>query len=361
MADYPYRISYGSVLSQVEAYYGQGSPVWDAIVADSSTGFSSANYGYLEQIGINPILAQDGSVLGYYQTAPMPSHGNTTYEVVNSNKQSATYSGNSTTAKVSGTATQTEVAGKTQTTFNSGAKSVSTGQRVATVGMNVLSTISVVGLASRLGKAVDDAFYDSGASWAFSDEDWNDLYWRSDGLGKFFLNTLYGVNGDNGTMYTDEQALAQTYMLLRSMGVYDTSPGVTHNTTNVPIAGGAGISNFNQLLTDATATTYPASVPFNYITTSRFVSTGNDGRYTVITGTRPFMIFNVRPNSGVGFHTISFDGSYTLTTDSYSANGVRISDSSGTTTASHSTVSVDGVTIDFWYARSKINQLVKTY
>ena len=232
MADYPYRISYGSVLNQVAAYYGQGSPAWNSIVADSSTGFSMANYDYLTQIGIHPIMAKDGSTLCYYQNEPMPSYKPSTYEVVDSNQQVATYSGNSASVKINGTATQTQVEGKTQTTFNSGAKSVSTGRTVATTTLNVLSGVGIVALAGRLGKAVDDAFYDSGASWAFSDEDWADLYWDSDGLGKFLLNTLYGVDGENGTMYMDEQALAQAYMTMRAMGMYDA--GDNQSTYEIP-------------------------------------------------------------------------------------------------------------------------------
>lgn len=242
MADFPYRISYGSVLEQVAAYYGQGSPVWDSIVADSATGFSSANYGYLEQIGINPILARDGSVLGYYQTAPMPSHSTGTYEVINSNQQGATYSGNSTAVKVNGTATQTQVGGKTQTTFNSGAKTVSAGTRVMTVLSEASGYVFGARVGGWLGLQFSQALYDSGVSWAWSKDDWAHFIQNdADSLDKAVFSFLTGIDANgNSTMYAEDGALAQYFMMLREMGVFDsdvqsatledTSPLITYPT-----------------------------------------------------------------------------------------------------------------------------------
>lgn len=237
MADYPYRISYGSVLSQIEAYYGQGSPVWDSFVADSSTGFSSANYGYLEQIGINPILAQDGSVLGYYQTAPMPSHSGSTYEVVNSNVQGAKYSGNATAVKVNGTATQTQSGGKTKTTFNSGAKTVSTGSRVMTVLSEASGYVFGARVGGWLGLQFSQALYDSGVSWAWSKDDWAHFIQNdADSLDKAVFSFLTGIDANgNSTMYADEEALAQYYMMLRDMGIY-TSGSISYGDV-IPVGG----------------------------------------------------------------------------------------------------------------------------
>lgn len=223
MADYPYRISYGSVLEQVAAYYGQGSPVWNSIVADSSTGFSMANYDALTAIGIHPVMARDGSTLCYFQNEPMPSYNPSTYEVVDSNVQAATYSGNSTAVRVNGTATQTQVGGKTQTTFNSGAKTVSTGARVMSVVSEASGYVFGASVGGRLGLAFSQALYDSGVSWAWSKEDWAHFIQNdADSLDKAVFSFLTGIDANgNSTMYADEQAMAQMYMMLRDMGVFN--------------------------------------------------------------------------------------------------------------------------------------------
>lgn len=223
MADYPIRITYGSVLNQVAAYYGEGSPVWNSIVADSSTGFSMANYDALAAINIHPVMARDGSTLCYYQTEPMPSYKPSTYEVVDSNVQSATYSGNSTSAKINGTATQTEVGGKTQTTFNSGAKTVSTGSRVMTVLSEATGYVFGARAGGWLGLQFSQELYDHGVSWAWSKDDWAHFIQNdADELDKAVFSFLTGIDANgNTTMYAEDGALAQYYMMLREMGIYD--------------------------------------------------------------------------------------------------------------------------------------------
>lgn len=217
----PQIYTYEEIQRMVEAVYGQDSSVWSHLQYVEGQGeYFGTIDEELSNIGVEVRTTPRGRILGYTQKVPLKNVQSTGgLSTGNSNYQAAEYGGTR-SVTTSATATKTTEAGRTTTTFQQGAKSVSTGQRVATVGMNVLNTVAVVGIAGRLGKAVNDVFYDSGASWAFSDGDWDDLYWRSDGLGKFFLNVLYGVDGDNGTMYTDEQALAQTYMMLREMGAY---------------------------------------------------------------------------------------------------------------------------------------------
>lgn len=226
--------TYNEMQRMIGAVYGTDSDVWSWITHTEKTGqYFGAIDEELANIGVEVVTSkgEPGRVLGYRQKVTLKTPASTGgISTGNSNYQASEY-GNTRSVTTSATATKTTVGDTTTTTFQQGAKSVSTGQRVATVGMTALNTIAVVGLASRLGKAVNDSFYDSGASWAFSDEDWNDLYWRSDGLGKFFLNTLYGVDGDNGTMYMDEEALAQAYMMLREMGVYNESSYETDQST----------------------------------------------------------------------------------------------------------------------------------
>lgn len=307
MADFPYRISYGSVLEQVAAYYGQGSPVWNSIVADSATGFSSANYGYLEQIGINPILAQDGSVLGYYQTAPMPSHAGGTYEVVNSNVQGATYSGNSTAVKVNGTATQTQVGNKTQTTFNSGAKTVNAGARVMTVLAEASGYVFGASIGGKLGLQFSQALYDSGVSWAWSKEDWAHFIQNdADSLDKAVFSFLTGIDANgNSTMYADEEALAQMYMMMRQMGMFDAGD-ITVDTSDVPISSLNRLSNITDLklyqsvqftMTAGTAIGDRILTPINntspvYIVCNKAAGTGNNAKF-IGYSENPFSIHRV--------------------------------------------------------------------
>lgn len=231
MADFPNRISYGTVLEQVAAYYGQGSPAWNSIVADSSTGFSMANYDYLTAINIHPVMARDGSTLCYYQSEPFPSYTPSTYEVVDSNVRSATYGGNSTSVKINGTATQSQVGGKTQTTFNSGAKTVSAGSRVMTVLSEATGYVFGARAGGWLGLQFSQALYDSGVSWAWSKDDWAHFIQNdADNLDKAVFSFLTGIDANgNSTMYAEDGALAQYFMMLREMGVFDPSLNIVES------------------------------------------------------------------------------------------------------------------------------------
>lgn len=236
MADLPIytEIDFGDALRKVTAYYsnisaldGTGDAFYDIIEKVSVDGVPLEGAGdyYWSQAGVDVLRSQNGKILGYYKKTAMLSTDTSPVSTPNSNAQGSAIGGSALntakTAKINGTATMTTEGGVTTTTFKSGAKSVSTGARVATVGANVLFGVGMVSLAGHLGKLVNDAFYDSGASWAFSEEDWDDFYWDQDGLGKFLLNALYGVDGDSATMYMDEEMLAQSYMMLRDMGVFD--------------------------------------------------------------------------------------------------------------------------------------------
>lgn len=223
-----YELNYSEVMAEINSQYPVGSIGWSEFHGDDV--FAQASV--LESVGIRQVEAADGSIRYYTTAVPLRTTGSQVSST-NSNYQNASYGKNARSFNANGTATQTTVGGVKTTTFENGSKSVSTGTKVATVAGNVLFGVGMVSLAGHLGKAISDSFYDN-SQWEMTPSEWSDLYNESDGLGKFLLNVLYGVDGQNGTMYMDEQALAQAYMMMRAMGMYDA--GDNQSTYEIPPA-----------------------------------------------------------------------------------------------------------------------------
>jgi hypothetical protein len=234
MADnLPIEIDYNQVMQQVTRFYGSDTDPWREIMfrSDSANPTRLAEE-YLQSAGIKVIRASNGRVVTYARSTALDSYSDSPISTPNSNQQTATYGGNARTVEINGSATQTTEGGVTTTTLTKGAKSVSTGRTIATTAGNVLFGVGMVSFAGHLGKTISDIFYD-GTQWEMTPSEWSDLYNESDGLGKFLLTALYGVDGQNATMYMDEQALAQAYMTLRAMGVFDNTYEVIGKTVNV--------------------------------------------------------------------------------------------------------------------------------
>lgn len=239
----PIEMQYSEVLDQITRFYGSTSDPWNEIVirSDAANPTRIAEE-YLQEAGIKVIRTPSGRNVVYARSTVLDSYNSSPVSTSNSNAQTATMSGNAKRALVNGTATTTTTAGTKTTTFEKGAKTVSTGSKV----MTVLSEATWLTAAARaggwLGLQFSQELYDSGVSWAWSKEDWADFLSNdADSLDRAVLSFLTGIDANgNATEYMDEKALAQMYMMLREMGVYNTANTATATiqTSDVKITDG---------------------------------------------------------------------------------------------------------------------------
>ena len=221
----PRIFTYDEMCRMVEAVYSTDSNVWDRLQFIEETGnYYGAIDEELAAIGVEVSTSPSGRVLGYRQKTPLKSYNGSGVISNNSNVQMAEYAGNTHTITTSATATKTATQTGTKTTFEMGAKKVGTGTKVMTAVSEVSWATMAASLGGRLGIMLGQEWYESGVSWAWSKQDWADFLANdADDLDRAVLSFLTGVDPSTGetTEYMDELALAQMYMTLRQMGVYD--------------------------------------------------------------------------------------------------------------------------------------------
>lgn len=216
--------TYQQIQQAVADYYGSGSDAWARIYAGAGGYYSADAAEVIKQVpGVTVTYSNSGKVLGYSYANPFASSGSAA-SVIDSNVQTGSYGAGSFTSSVPSTVVDN---GQGQLVAQSGSRLASTGATVATV-VDRLSLAAVgVSLGTKLGKAIDSAIYSISPDWwdehypNINPETWDDMATTQGG--RQFIQGLFGLQGDNTTMYMDERLLAQTYMMLKDAGVYGQS------------------------------------------------------------------------------------------------------------------------------------------
>lgn len=218
--------TYQQLLNGVADYYGSGSDQWAQI---AKYGVTSETIPIIEQVpGVTITKSTSGKFLGFDYSNPFPV-GNNPASVVNSNLQTGAYGIGSFNAEIPATAIKNAETGAT--VMESGAVAVSTGSKVAAVASKVLLAVAAVSCSAKLGKTIDSAIYSVNPDWwdehypTINPETWDDM--TDNKTGKNIIRSLFGLQGDNTTMYIDERMLAYTYMMLLENGAYSAGGEVT--------------------------------------------------------------------------------------------------------------------------------------
>lgn len=215
--------TYDQVLGAVEAYYGTGSDVWLKVARGDVANFTEQDWHNIQNTpGVTVTRSKNGQFVGWDYEYPFASAENPVASV-NSNVPNSTYGSNSSAFKsnVPATVETTTEGGVTTEKMVSGAKRVSTGQKVATVASGVVGTVCAAGLGIKLGKRISQAAYDAGYSWGWTEADWDNWIDSKSPAGQVILRTLFDVDDQNTTMYLPEELLALEYMELKKKGVLD--------------------------------------------------------------------------------------------------------------------------------------------
>lgn len=218
--------TYQDLLKGVANYYGSGSDQWAEI---AKYGVTPETLPIIEQVpGVNITKSISGKYLGYDYINPFTAPGNPASSI-NSNLQTGAYGNGAFSANVPATAVTNAETGLT--TMESGAKAVSTGAKVASVANKVFLGVAVVSAATKLGKFIDETIYKTNPDWwdenfpTINPETWDDI--ASTEGGKNVIRSIFGLQGDNTTMYMDERMLAYAYMGLLKQGAWESGGKVT--------------------------------------------------------------------------------------------------------------------------------------
>ena len=230
--------TYQQLLEGVANYYGQGSDQWYKI-ATQGVG-SPETIQIVSQVpGVTITKSISGKFLGYDYNNPFTSTPNPA-DVIDSNIQSGSYGAGSFNAQLPATGYRSADTG--QIMLRSGATASTGGATIAAIADKVSLAVMGVSLGTKLGKFIDQTIYNTNPAWwdehfpAINPETWDDMA-TSEG-GKNLIRALFGLSGDNTTMYLDERLLAQTYMTLLANGAYgDTSSSASIDDTSVLYGG----------------------------------------------------------------------------------------------------------------------------
>lgn len=210
---------YQKLLNAVANYYGSGSDAWATIIKNLGTNDAGQVAKLLKSVpGVDVYTSENGTVLDYVVKQSMDSFSSSENigSVVNSNTIPSTVGG-------SLTANIPSIVSKSATTGQfSGISGIGLKADTGLSATGVLSTIGVaigaVGIGAKLGKIVGDSLYESnpnvwddGVISGFSQLDWGKfgvaLKDYITGRVQHGILGLFGVDGDNTTMYLDENAV----------------------------------------------------------------------------------------------------------------------------------------------------------
>ena len=230
---------YQKLLNAVANYYGSGSDAWATIIKNLGTNDAGQVAKLLKSVpGVDVYTSENGTVLDYVVKQSMDSFSSSENigSVVNSNTIPSTVGG-SLTANIPSIVSKSATTGQFSGISGIGLKA-DTGLSATGVLSTVGVAIGAVGIGAKLGKIVGDALYESnpnvwddGVISGFSQLDWGKfgVTLKDDVTGRLQRGILglFGVDGDNTTMYLDENAVGYMSWYLDSLGWFEKS------TTNV--------------------------------------------------------------------------------------------------------------------------------
>lgn len=235
-----YDASFIDKLRAITNYYGEGSPIWEKMTFGTATN-DEINFALSRIPQMKIDTSASGTVLGYSYADPvyLETYKNPILESVDSNYAGGQYGvNNALTPHFNGNFGYDSETG--QYYVETGAKS-GLGATLSTIADRVALGVTAANIGAKLGKAIDETIYNINPDWwdehypTINPETWTSIS-GSEG-GKSFIRTLFDIHGDNMTSYVSSDMIAQTYQMLRDLGVFDDhaklKPGDVHTGENV--------------------------------------------------------------------------------------------------------------------------------
>lgn len=236
---------YQKLLNAVANYYGSGSDAWATIIKNLGVNDSGEVAKLLKSVpGVDVYTSENGTVLDYVVKQSMDSFSSSENigSAINSNNISSTV-GSSLTANIPSIVSKSATTGKFEGISGIGLKS-DTGVTATGVLSTVGVAIGAVGIGAKLGKIIGESLYnsnpdiwDDGVISAFSKLDWDKfgITLKDDvtGIVQKGILGLFGVDGDNTTMYLDENAVGYLTWYMNEKNMLDFSESYsTENLTD---------------------------------------------------------------------------------------------------------------------------------
>lgn len=214
-----------TTIQSVLDYFGSNSSIYRKIVLGQATD-AEISYAFSQIPQMKADISPAGTTLGYSYADPVyivPSQTDDIIYSINSNGGGSAYGGG---VSANYPISIERDSGTGQAFINAGKNGL--GDTIKAVADRAALGVVGVNIGCKLGKAIDETLYNLDPEW------WNEHYptinpdtWTSlcgeNETGKKFFRTLFNID-DNGnvTGYVDERVLAQTYQLLRDLGVWNT-------------------------------------------------------------------------------------------------------------------------------------------
>lgn len=211
-----------ATIQSIIDYYGSDSSIYQKIVLGQATN-AEISYAFSQIPRMKVDVSAAGSIMGYSYDDPVyivPSTTDIIINTVDSNSGGSGYGG--------GVSTKYPISferdSQTGNAFINAGKN-GLGNTIKAVADRVSLGVTGVNIGCKLGKAIDEALYNLDPDWwdkhypTINPDTWPSIVGESK-TGQKFFRTLFGIE-DNGnvTGYVDEKVLAQTYQMLRDMGV----------------------------------------------------------------------------------------------------------------------------------------------
>lgn len=240
MADY--NALYSDKLQAIYNYYGEGTTIWEKIQLGTATN-DEINFALSRIPQLQIDQTANGTVLGYSYADPvyMETYKNPILENVNSNYAGGQYgNGNALTPRFNGNFGYDAERG--QYYIETGAKT-GAGATLATIADRASLGVTAANIGAKLGKQIDELIYNIDPEWwdnhypNINPETWTSIA-GSEG-GKNFVRTLFGIRDGGMTAYVQSEMIAQTYQMLRDLGIFDghakLEPGTIQTGENIKL------------------------------------------------------------------------------------------------------------------------------
>ncbi len=239
-----------ATIQSVLDYFGSNSSIYRKIVLGQATD-AEISYAFSQIPQMKIDVSPSGTVLGYSYADPVyivPSQTDDIISSIDSNGTGSSYGGVSANYPIS-----IEHDSETGQAFINAGKN-GLGDTIKAVADRVSLGLTGVNIGCKLGKAIDQTLYNLAPDWwdehypSINPDTWTSLVGENE-TGQKFFRTLFNID-DNGnvTGYVDERVLAQTYQMLRDLGLWNNGDtGIATNpdyptVPNVEIA----TTHFNQ-------------------------------------------------------------------------------------------------------------------
>ena len=216
-----------ATIQSIIDYYGSDSSIYQKIVLGQATD-AEISYAFSQIPRMKVDVSAAGSIMGYSYDDPVyivPSATDIIINTVDSNSGGSGYGGGVST-KYPISFERDSQTGKAF--INAGKNGL--GDTIKAVADRVSLGVTGVNIGCKLGKAIDETLYNLDPAWwdkhypTINPDTWPSIVGESK-TGQKFFRTLFGID-DNGnvTGYVDEKVIAQTYQMLRDLGLWNDEP-----------------------------------------------------------------------------------------------------------------------------------------